>query len=175
MVGRAIFALCAIALAAGCKQQADTNQAADANPPAQTRNAADSLTPDQALAVTKQRERNMETLGEATKKVTTVLKTSPPDLGAIRQSAATIAALAPKLQSWFPQGTAEGVGKSRAKADIWRKAEDFTVKANDFEQSAQDFDSAAKSGDMSQVEATFATLGKSCKACHDAYRAPKKD
>jgi cytochrome c556 len=49
------------------------------------------------------------------------------------------------------------------------------LKAHDFNQAAQTFNLAATSGDLSQINASFEALGKSCKACHDLYRAPKKD
>jgi len=49
------------------------------------------------------------------------------------------------------------------------------LKAHDFNRAAQDFNVAATSGDLSQINTTFDALGKTCKACHDLYRAPKKD
>ena len=94
---------------------------------------------------------------------------------AIRDSATRIEALAPRLLSWFPQGTGPQVGKTRAKPEIWQKPEDFALKAHDFQRAAQEFDVAAKSEDTGQVKMTFDALGKTCKACHDLYRAPKKD
>lgn len=178
MVGKSLYALCAIALLAGCKAQDQSNQAAAGNTlvqSAETRTASAPLTRDQALAAMKDREHHMEALGDETKKVNNALKATPPDLATIQQSAAKIAELAPKLQSWFPEGTGPDVGKTRAKAELWQKAEDFTLKAHDFEQAATEFNVAAKSGDMAQINTTFDALGKTCKACHDLYRAPKKD
>ena len=169
---------CAVALLAGCKAQEPANQANAVIPSAETQNAATAaatLTPDQALAVAKEREEHMEAFGDATKKIGNEPKASKPDVAAIQQSAAKIADLAPKLQSWFAPGTAEGVGKSRAKAEIWQKPEDFALKAHDFETAAQEFKVAADRGDLAQIKTTFEALGKSCKACHDLYRAPKKD
>jgi cytochrome c556 len=57
--------------------------------------------------------------------------------------------------------------------DSWEAPE--RDEANDFVRAAESFDSAAKSGDLGQIEASFAALGKTCKACHDLYRAPEKD
>ena len=170
------YALCAIALAGGCGQQAGTNQANAVTTSAETRNAAAAapLTHDKALAVMKQRHDAMETLGDATKAVHNALQASTPEAAPIRQSAAKMADLAPKLLSLFPAGTGPDVGKTRAKPEIWQKPEDFAVKAHDFNRAAEDFNFAAISGELNQINTTFAALGKSCKACHDSYRAPEK-
>lgn len=131
------------------------------------------LTHDQALALMKQREANMKALGDATGKVGKSLQSGNPDLAVIRQAAAQIASLAPKVGSWFPAGTGPDVGKTRAKAEIWQKPEDFVLKAHDLSQAATDFNDAAKLGDINRIKATFGAVGKSCKACHDLYRAPE--
>lgn len=171
------FALCAIALLAGCKEQPDTtNQANNVVASAVTQNTASAapVTKKQALALMKQRHDGMEAIGDATKKAHNALEASSPDLAAIKDAAAKINAIAPKVQSLFPAGTGPEVGKTRAKAEIWQKPEDFALKAHDFETAASQFDVAAKSGDLAQVKMTFEALGKSCKACHDLYRAPEK-
>ena len=179
MVWKAACAVCAIVLLAGCKAQDQSDQAQSSNnliESAETRvAAAGPLSREQALALMHDRHENMEALGDETKRISNQLKSTSPDLGQIRRSAARIAELAPKLQSWFPEGTGPDVGKTRAKAEIWQRPDDFVTKADDFVRAAEDFDSAAKSGDLGQIEASFATLGKSCKACHDSYRAPEKD
>ena len=169
------YLLCAIALLAGCKAEQDGNAANSVVNSAATRNAPAPLSTDQALALMKERHEHMEAFGDATKKASNALKASSPDLDAIRDSATRIEALAPRLLSWFPQGTGPEVGKTRARAEIWQKPEDFALKAHDFEGAAKEFDVAAKRGDLSQINTTFDALGKTCKACHDLYRAPKKD
>jgi len=177
MVARTAYALSAILLVAACKAQQPANEAKTVVPSAETQNIASAapLSKDQALALMKEREHHMEAFGDATKTIGNTLKSSSPDAATIRQSAAKIAELAPKLESWFPAGTGPDVGKTRAKAEIWEKPEDFALKAHDFNRAAQDFNVAATSGDLGQITTTFDALGKSCKACHDLYRAPKKD
>lgn len=177
MVAKSACALSAILLLAGCKAQGAANTANAVIPSAETQNTASAmpLTKDQALALMKEREHHMESFGDETKKIGNTLKSSAPDVAAVQQSAGKINALAPKLLSWFPSGTGPDVGKTRAKPEIWQKAEDFALKAHDFETAASQFDVAAKTGDLVQINTTFAALGKSCKACHDLYRAPKKD
>lgn len=177
MVAKSAYALCAILLLAGCKAQEPANQANTAIASVETQNTASAapVTKEQALATMHQRHEDMEAFGDQTKKIGKELKSSSPDIAAIRQSAAKIAELAPKIQPLFPAGTGPDVGKTRAKPEIWQKPEDFALKAHDLETAANQFDVAAKSGDLSQISATFDALGKSCKACHDLYRAPKKD
>ena len=178
MIGKTATALCLAALLAGCNAQdsADT-KTNEVIPSAETQNTASAavpLTKEQALPVMKERHEHMEALGDATKKAHNALEASAPDIAAIRDAAAKINALAPKLITWFPAGTGPDVGKTRAKAEIWQKPEDFAIKAHDFETAANDFDVAAKSGDAAVIKTSFAALGKSCKACHDLYRAPEK-
>lgn len=131
------------------------------------------LTHDQALALMKQRNDNMKAMGDAAGKVGKSFQSGNPDLNVIRQAAAQIASLAPKVVSWFPAGTGPNVGKTRAKAEIWQKPEDFASKAHDLSQAATDFNDAAKLGDMNRIKVTFGAMGKTCKACHDLYRAPE--
>ena len=131
------------------------------------------LTHDQALALMKQRSDNMKAMGDAAGKVGKSFQSGSPDLNVIKQAAAQIASLAPKVVSWFPAGTGPDVGKTRAKAEIWQKPEDFASKAHDLSQAATDFNDAAKLGDMNRIKVTFGAMGKTCKACHDLYRAPE--
>lgn len=173
---KSAYAFCAIALLAGCKAQPGANQANAVAPSAEAQNtaAATPLTRDQALAVMKQRHDAMDGLGDATKKAHNALEASTPDIAVIRDSAAKMNAVAPKVLSLFPAGTGPDVGKTRAKPEIWQKSEDFALKAHDFQTAAEEFNFAAISGDLNRINATFAALGKSCKACHDLYRAPEK-
>lgn len=178
MFAKSVTALTALLLVAGCKAEDRSGSAKGNNSvvqSAETRTAAGPLSREQALAHMKERHEHMESLGDATKAVNSQLKSSTPDLAVIRKSADTIARLAPDLQSWFPDGTGPDVGKTRAKAEIWQKPEDFALKAGDFRQAAQEFQVAAQSGDLDRIRSEFADLGKSCKGCHELYRAPKKD
>ena len=122
-----------------------------------------------------ERHEGMEEIGDATKRISNQLKSSSPDVAQIQQSAAKIAQLAPKAQAWFPAGTGPDVGKTRAKPEIWQKRDDFRAKMREFDQAAQAFHAAAQTGDLGRIRTSFADLGKTCKACHDSYRAPEKD
>ena len=166
--------IAAISLLAACQQPAE--QSAQQAPENQTRagtlvgNAAPP-TREAALKLMHDRHENMEDIGDATKLVGRELKKDQPDVTAIQGAAAKIATLAPQVPAWFPAGTGPDIGKTHAKPAIWEKPEDFASKARDFEAAAKTFDAAAKSGDVAAIRSSFADLGKTCKACHDPYRA----
>jgi len=174
----------AAALIAGCQQQAAepaneaaANAAAPAEAAAEKTNAVlgPAISGEQAKTLMHDRHEGMEDIGDAFKAVNRELKGDSPDLAAIREAAAGIAAGAGKSSGWFPPGTGPDVGKTRAKAEIWQKPEDFAAKDKVFEQAAIAFKAAADAGDLNAIKAQAGELGKACKACHDPYRAPEGD
>src|SRR5439155_13998325 len=116
----------------------------------------------------------MENVGKANKAASRELQAGSPDLGIVRSSATTIAGLSRQASNWFPAGTDPGVGKTRAKPEIWQNRQDFAAKLHNFQVAAQLFSAAAAAGDVNATKARFADLGGTCKACHDKYRAEEK-
>jgi cytochrome c556 len=178
-----LTASAAIALLAGCNKSADNPQAnavaANNNAVLPVRDNAAVLvrapaSKEEALKLMHDRHENMEKIGKATKAIGRELKGASPDLANIRSSAAIIAGFAPKVPSWFPAGTGPDVGKTQAKAEIWQKPQNYAAKSKAFEQAAAAFQRAATTADMSAINARFADLGKSCKACHEGYRTEHK-
>ena len=177
-----LAAVAAVTLLAGCREAADApanNVAAkdspvfpvtDDNPDAAP---APPATKEAALKVMHDRHEGMEDIGDATKALGREMKASAPDVAAVRTHAATIARLAPQVSRWFPAGTGPEIGKTRAKPQIWQKPEDFAAKTRAFQAAARSFDATAKAGDVAAIKASFGELGKTCKACHDPYRAPE--
>lgn len=166
-------AAAALVLLAACDAQSPVNNVAVAN--SAEANVPDTVAVDAETAkkLMHERHKGMEEIGKASKAVAATLKTDAPDMAVIRASAARIAELAEKSGNWFPAGTGPDVGKTRAKPEIWAKPEDFAAKDRDFQQAAQAFNAAATAGDLDAVAASFQQLGKTCKACHDSYRAEK--
>ena len=173
-----MIALAAFGLLAACQQpaadQAGKAASNDTAAPAEAPKAT-GLGPaparDAALKLMRDRHENYERIGKAVKATGRTLKTASPDLAVIRSSAATIASLAPQIPSWFPAGTGPDVGKTHAKPAIWEKPQEFVQKAREFDAVAKAHDAAAKGGDVNAIKASFADLGKSCKSCHEPYRA----
>ena len=180
---RLILAASVAILTAGCQQQAAENNVAAADNEVTTTPAAapagknavlgPAIAADQAKALMHERHEGMEGIGDAFKLVNRELKGDNPDLAAIRKAAAQIADGAAKSPGWFPPGTGPDIGKTRAKAEIWQKPEDFAAKDAAFLPAALAFKAAADAGDLNAIKARAGELGKNCKACHDPYRAPE--
>lgn len=179
-----LAAAATVALLTGCRESADApaNNAAlnnspvfpvtDDNPAAV---APAPATKEEALKLMHERHEGMEDIGDAFKVLGREMKADAPNLEAVRANAATVARLAPEVSKWFPAGTGPDVGKTRAKAEIWQKPEDFAAKRTAFQNAVKAFDAAAKGNDVAAIKASFGELGKTCKACHDPYRAPESD
>lgn len=170
-------------LLAGCGQPADNPAANTAAPksgqvlPITDNHAMVAARPPAtkaaALKLMHERHEGMEDIGDAFKVLGREVKAGSPNLAKVRSSASTIAGLAPKVSSWFPPGTGPDVGKTRAKPEIWQKPEDYAAKTRAFQAAARSFNATAKAGDVTAIKASFGQLGKTCKACHDPYRAEK--
>lgn len=128
----------------------------------------------QARKIMHDRHEGMEENGDAMKIVGAELRKDNPDLAKIRGAAATFARYAPQVKGWYPPGTGPEVGKTRAKAEIWQKPQDFRAKAIAYERSVQAFSAAARGNNVAAIRAAAGTVGKACKACHDPYRAPEE-
>jgi cytochrome c556 len=174
-----LIAAAACAILAGCGQSDDALRQANASGNAASaalENAvaqadAAPLEKEQALALMKERHHNYERIGDAMKAISRELKADDPDLAKVRAGADTIATLAPQVPTWFPAGTGPEAGKTHARAEIWAKPEDFSAKAVAFDRAAFAFQAATRGGNVDQVRTAHGDLGKSCKACHDVYRA----
>ncbi|HKX91157.1 MAG TPA: cytochrome c [Sphingomicrobium sp.] len=127
-----------------------------------------------ALAIMHERHEGMEKIGDTNKLLRREITSGSPFMPAIRSGAATMASLSAKANGWFPAGTGPEVGKTGAKPEIWRNPKDFAQKLRNFQAAARAFDAAAKSGDMAAIKSRYSSLGASCKACHDTYRAEMK-
>jgi cytochrome c556 len=124
---------------------------------------------DRALQVMHVRHDGMEAIGDAFKTLHRALGAS--DIGSVRANAAKIAQLSQQASVWFPAGTGPNVGKTRAKAEIWQTADDFGAKLRGFQAAAAAMNNASRGNDAAAMNARFADLGGTCKACHDKYRA----
>lgn len=110
-------------------------------------------------------------IGDAFKDVGEELKGPSPSVAQLRVDAATLAALAPQLQTWFPAGSGpQDKVHTDALAAVWTKPAEFQHAAERFTAAATSFDSAAKAGDVAGMKAAAQGLGAACKACHEQFR-----
>ena len=75
------------------------------------------------------------------------------------------------LPSLFQKGS-EGVGKSRAKPEIWSEPEKFQTNLARYAKATENFQQAAQAGDKASVTAAFAEINNACDDCHKAFRTP---
>jgi len=83
---------------------------------------------------------------------------------------AEIATIASKLPfAGFIEGTDKG-GETRAEPKIWTEMDKFKGAATKMQEEMAKLNVAAQSGNLDAIKAAAGETGKSCKACHDAYR-----
>ena len=61
-------------------------------------------------------------------------------------------------------------GETKAEPKIWTEMDKFRDGATKMQDEMAKLNVAAKSGNLDQIKAAVGETGKSCKACHDAYR-----
>lgn len=72
----------------------------------------------------------------------------------------------------FPKGSLSE--KSRAKAEIWERWDEFSKHPATVKKAAQELADAAKAGDEEAITVKFKALGEACAGCHKPFRAAKK-
>jgi cytochrome c556 len=123
----------------------------------------------QALALMKERHEGYEKIGKAMRAAKKAIDAG--DAAGARAPADQLAQLAPQAIGWFPAGTGPDVGKTEARSEIWSQRTDFDAGMKNFQSAAMAFQQAAQGGDLNAIKAAHADLGKTCKSCHDRFRA----
>jgi cytochrome c556 len=77
-----------------------------------------------------------------------------------------------KIPDLFPKGSLSE--KSRAKAEIWEKWDEFIKNPGMVKKAAQALADAAKSKNETEVNTKFKALGDACANCHNSFRGPRK-
>jgi cytochrome c556 len=93
------------------------------------------------------------------------------DYATVELKAKDIMGTAEKIPSLFPKGST--VGKTKARAEIWEKPDEFSKAAKNLSKAAGELADAAKAGDDAAVTAKVKALGDACGSCHKAFRAEK--
>jgi cytochrome c556 len=121
------------------------------------------------------RHESFEALGDAFKSLGDELKGQAPDAQKARAAAATVAAKAKELPSWFPAGSGPVDGlKTDAKAEVWTKAAEFTAEATKFQGTADKLlasaDAFAGGQPVAALQEAVKEAGGSCKSCHEKFK-----
>lgn len=97
-----------------------------------------------------------------------ILKREVPHTGDLAVHAMGIAELAPLTLHLFPEGSDHG--RTKARAAIWEDTETFSERRQDFIDAATAL-GAVDATDMEAFVPAFRTMGGTCKACHDDFKA----
>ena len=62
-------------------------------------------------------------------------------------------------------------GKTKARPEIWDNMDDFKEKLAAFRVEAAALSATAAAGDAAATKKQFGAVGKTCKSCHDEYKA----
>lgn len=128
-----------------------------------------------AAEVVKARQQSLKTLGAAFKAIRDELKTDSPDAAKIRKASADITQAAGAIDKWFPAGTGPDSGvKTDAKAEVWTDPAGFASAREAFVREAHKWAQLGNSTDAAAWKEGAASLGQSCKGCHDKYRVKKE-
>ena len=87
----------------------------------------------------------------------------PRDAAEVKQAAHM------NLLAGFPEDSDDS-DETDAKPDIWMDWEDFQAKFKDLQQAADQLAITAAKGDKEATSKQFGETGKTCKACHKAYK-----
>ncbi len=120
--------------------------------------------------VIEQRKKLMKSNSSANKAIKAAV--AKKDFAAVEAKAKEIAENMGQMEKLFPKGSTSD--KSRAKAAIWEKWDDFVKETDSAKMAATELAAAAAAKNDAEVGAKFKVLGKSCGGCHKPFRAPKK-
>ena len=94
----------------------------------------------------------------------------PFDAKAAQDNADIVATLAHLPWSAFGPGTDRGA-RTSAKPNIWTEQAKFKDHADKMQAATMQLAAAAKTNNLDNLKVAFGDAAKSCKACHDNYRA----
>jgi cytochrome c556 len=129
-----------------------------------------------AVEVVKARQQGLKTLGAAFKTIRDELRGDSPDAAKIRIAASDITHAASAIGKWFPAGTGLDSGvKTNAKPEVWTDAAGFAAARDTFVREGNKWAQLGNSTDAPAWKEGAASLGQSCKGCHDKYRVKKAE
>lgn len=120
----------------------------------------------------KHRQSIMKAVGGHMGAMAAILKGHVAFTDDLKGHAHAMAELAKIATRVFPEGS--GSGKTRAKAEIWSKPDEFKKAVDTFVNESAKLARVADSGDADAFKAQFRTMGKmACGGCHKPFRKKK--
>ncbi|MFM2045635.1 MAG: hypothetical protein RLY86_4211 [Pseudomonadota bacterium] len=123
------------------------------------------------VAQVEERKANFKKMGGAMKTLATFVKGEGGTAADAQAAAAVLEQTGSQIGTWWPEGTAVGVGKSEAKPEIWTNMAEFTTLQDQFKAAVPALVQAAATGEPARMVPSLQAVGASCKACHDKYKA----
>lgn len=112
----------------------------------------------------------MKSNNKASKAIKTAVEAK--DYATIETNAKVIVANMDKVVELFPKGSTSN--KSRAKAEIWEKWDEFSNKPAKVKTAAQALIDAAMAKDGDRVDAEYKAVGAACSSCHRTFRKSRR-
>jgi cytochrome c556 len=119
--------------------------------------------------VIEKRQKLMKSNSEAAKAIKAAVESK--DYATVETKAKTIMGNAEKIPDLFPKGST--VGKTKAKAEIWEKADEFAKNPKKLSKAASELADAAKAKDDAAIGVKVKALGDVCSNCHKTFREEK--
>jgi cytochrome c556 len=91
------------------------------------------------------------------------------DKSTLETSAEAVELIGRIVVDYYPAGSDQGTTK--AKPEIWKETPRFKQLAQALQSESVKLKAAVHGGDRDAIRAAYGATSKSCKACHDAYRA----
>ncbi|HWM71388.1 MAG TPA: cytochrome c [Steroidobacteraceae bacterium] len=131
--------------------------------------------PASVAEVVKTRQKGLKALGAAFKTIRDELKADAPDAAKIQSASTDITQAAGAIDKWFPAGTGPDSGvKTDAKPEVWTDPAGFATAREAFVREANKWVLLGNSTDAAAWKEGAASLGQSCKGCHDKFRVKKE-
>ncbi len=92
------------------------------------------------------------------------------DKASMDASAEALEVLSRLVGSQFPAGSDQGA-PNKAKPEIWKEMPRFKQLGLDAQVEVVKLRAAVRSGDLAAIKAAYGATSKSCKACHDPFKA----
>jgi cytochrome c556 len=125
---------------------------------------------DRQTAAIEARQAAMKRIGAAMKTLVGFSKGDVTDKGQAVEAAKTIEASGRQFGKLLPKGTEAGVGKSKAKPEIWTDSRTFDQQMKALISAAAATRKAAAKGDPAAVGAQLGPLCDTCKSCHGKFQ-----
>jgi cytochrome c556 len=122
-----------------------------------------------AQEVIEKRQKLMKSNSAATKAIKGAAEAK--DYATIETKARDLMGNADRILDLFPKGST--AGKTKAKAEIWDKWDEFSKNPGKLKKAASELADAAKAGDEMGVTAKVKGVSGVCGGCHKAFRAEK--